>query len=523
MPAQQRSRPRGIRLIQPDQKHPPAPGPGRPILFVECTHTYHSDVQSGIQRVVRNILRNAAEVADSHGFEVIPVVFEGGQFRHADVDQVLHDKLAVPRTAETPTRQTVWQRLRSARNPRELAIFIARPLYRRSREAIATVLPFPPVRRFLFAHPMHFGLSWCLLAPLRLLRGNRPAAPQVFVPADPDILKDGFGPSLDANPDQSGNILLLLDSSWHLQIWAAVERFLAAGGTTQTVIYDLIPLTHPTTVVRSLREVYAAWMAQHLRISRRFMAISRSTAAELDEYLAGIAAAEANPMPWSITPFYLGSELDLIDPDRTVRPEVTAMFERGTHVFIMVGSIEPRKNHRFVLDAFDRVWAQGGTAKLVIIGRHGWKTEDVITRIETHPKRGTCLFLARDMNDSDLEYAYANASALVIASEAEGFGLPVVEAFQRGVPVLCSDIPVFREIADGRATFFGLASPQTLTDAVTTFCATHDASTRERHPQSWLTWRESTEQLLETVLSREPPPVTVRRAEPLKIRAPINS
>jgi alpha-1,2-rhamnosyltransferase len=190
------------------------------------------------------------------------------------------------------------------------------------------------------------------------------------------------------------------------------------------------------------------------------------------------------------------------------------MFEGNTHIFIMVGSIEPRKNHRFVLDAFDRVWEQGGTAKLVIIGRHGWKTEDVITRIETHPKRGTHLFLARDMNDSDLEYAYAHASALIIASEAEGFGLPVVEAFQRGVPVLCSDIPVFREIADGRATFFGLGSAQLLTDAVTTFCAERDPATRlDRHKQPWLTWRESTEQLLDTVLSRDPPPVTVRRAE----------
>jgi alpha-1,2-rhamnosyltransferase len=484
----------------------------RPILYIECTHTHHSDVQSGIQRVVRNIMRNASGVADRHGYDLVPVVYEGDQFRETGLEQVLHDKLTNAVAPAQTRRQTRLDRLRSARDPRELAAFIARPLYRRAREAVAALLPFAPVRRFLFAHPMHFGLSWCLALPLRLIR--RTGAAPVFVLADPAALKDGFGPSLDCTPDQTGNILLLLDSSWHLQIWDAVERFIAAGGTTQTVIYDLIPITHPDTVMRSLRDVYTAWMARHVKVSRRFMAISRSTAAELDEYLAGIAATEQHPLPWSITPFYLGSELDLVDSTRQMRPQVAAMFEGHRHVFIMVGSIEPRKNHRFVLDAFDRVWAKGGTARLVIIGRHGWKTEGLVARIQAHPQFGSRLFIARDMDDFELEYAYAHTSALLIASEAEGFGLPVVEAFQRGVPVLCSDIPVFREIADGRATFFSLAGSQLLADAITVFCAERDPSTRlERQPQPWLTWRESTEQLLDAVLSPIPPPVTVRLAD----------
>lgn len=489
----------------------------RPILYIECTHTHHSDVQSGIQRVVRNIMRNATEVADLHGFDLVPVVFEADQFREAGLQQVLHDKLRDGVTHATPRRQTALARLRSARNLRELAGFVARPLYRRFRQAVAAVLPFAPVRNFLFAHPMHFGLSWCLMLPLRLVRGraNTTSREPAFVPADPAHLQDGFGASLDSTADQTGNILLLLDSSWHLQIWDAVERFIEAGGTTQTVIYDLIPITHPTTVVRSLRDVYTAWMARHVKVSRRFLAISRSTAAELDDYLAGIAATEDHPQPWSITPFYLGSELDLVDTTKQVRTPVLAMFEGEAHVFIMVGSIEPRKNHGFVLDAFDRVWDAGGTARLVIIGRHGWKTEALVRRIETHSQFGKQLFLARDMGDFELAYAYGNASALVIASEAEGFGLPVVEAFQRGLPVLCSEIPVFREIAEGKALFFGLDGPQLLVDAITIFCAEREPSTRlERQPQPWLTWRESTEQLLGAVLSTIPPAVTVRRAEP---------
>jgi glycosyltransferase involved in cell wall biosynthesis len=155
-----------------------------------------------------------------------------------------------------------------------------------------------------------------------------------------------------------------------------------------------------------------------------------------------------------------------------------------------------------VLDAFDRLWQSGQPATLVIIGHNAWKTQDVIDRIVEHPQFGQQLFLLRDATDSELDHAYWNASALVIASTIEGFGLPVVEAFQRGLPVLCSEIPVFREIADGRATFFDLDDPDQLAAALRGWCETHDpAARRVRAPQSWLTWRESTEFLLSTVVS----------------------
>ena len=167
----------------------------------------------------------------------------------------------------------------------------------------------------------------------------------------------------------------------------------------------------------------------------------------------------------------------------------------------MVGSIEPRKNHAYVLDAFDLFWQQGGIASLVIVGRHGWKSDSLLERIAQHEQLGRQLFLLRDATDAELDHCYRNASALVIASIIEGFGLPIVEAFQRGLPVLCSDIPVFREIADGKATFFDLAHPDHLTGALEGFCRDHASQDRRmRKPQKWLNWRESTEQLISAIM-----------------------
>ena len=457
-------------------------------------------MQTGIQRAVRNILRNAGEVAGGTGFRVIPVVHVGGQFRAADLRQVLHDKLQTPLVPPPPTLAK-----RPRLSPRQMVVSVLRPGYRGVRRALASVLPFPAAQRFLFAHPINFGLAWLVLQPWRQTRRLIWALrPDWAVPttANPQALDDGFGVSLDSMADHLGNRLLLLDASWSIPLWRSVERFQAAGGTTKGVIYDLVPITHADTSVRSLRDEYSLWVREHLRLSGTFLTISRTVADQLRTYLAELTRTHPAPHGWSVTPFYLGSELDFVDPTHVPRPDVQAMFAGSEHVFIVVGSIEPRKNHGFILDAFERLWAQGSDARLVIIGRYGWKNEDVVARIEGHAQLGRRMFLVRDMADSELDYAYRQASALVIASESEGFGLPVVEAFQRGLPVICSDIEVFREIADGRATFFDLASPGNLADAVANFTTAHDPAARHvRLPQHWLTWRESTEQLLAIVLA----------------------
>jgi alpha-1,2-rhamnosyltransferase len=149
-----------------------------------------------------------------------------------------------------------------------------------------------------------------------------------------------------------------------------------------------------------------------------------------------------------------------------------------------------------VLDAFDAYWALGSDAALVIVGRQAWKTDAFLQRVASHKQLDRRLFLVRDATDGELDYAYRSASALVIASEIEGFGLPVVEAFQRGLPVLCSDIPVFREIAEGKATFFDLSQSCRLTETLVEFCRLHHVAQRgTRLPQKWLTWQESTDQL----------------------------
>ncbi|CAN7484097.1 FkbM family methyltransferase [Rhizobium rhizogenes] len=480
-------KPEPIAAVTPAPAPALEPAPERPTIFVECTHTYHSDLNTGIQRVVRNVLRNAPSIAAQHDYDIVPVILEGNEFRCVEAERVLADKMHEVRedpaaTAPAPPLPRSWKGHTRA--------FLG-PVWRIFIRTATVAIPSESVRRFLYAPPTQPGLARHIVALAHFLQGRH--KPQPASARRPDSL-DGFA-------RYDGSILLLLDSSWASPIWPATQRFKQRGGTVVGVIYDLIPITHVHTCVPELTLAFGDWLAGHFRVTDAFVCISKSVADSLSSYIRKESRGRTLLSKARIGYFHLGSELDFIDPTKPVRQSIKDIFDEERHSFLMVGSIEPRKMHSYVLDAFDRFWARGGTGALIIVGRHGWKTEDFLERVAMHPQLGKQLFIFRDTSDSELDYGYRNASSLVIASEIEGFGLPVVEAFQRGLPVLCSDIPVFREIADSKATFFDLSSPANLTDALEDFCAKVDLKVRrQREPQSWISWRQSTEQLLAEVV-----------------------
>jgi alpha-1,2-rhamnosyltransferase len=170
------------------------------------------------------------------------------------------------------------------------------------------------------------------------------------------------------------------------------------------------------------------------------------------------------------------------------------------NVYLVVGTIEPRKNHRRILDVFDRLWSEGSESSVLIVGRLGWLSDDVAKRIRTHREFGRRLFWLPAASDTELDHAYRHASALIFASCCEGFGLPLVEAMQYGLPVLASDIEVFREIGGEYPHYFDVDDERSLYEAVRGFESRAGSGERlQRQPQPWLSWAESARMLLEKV------------------------
>ena len=146
--------------------------------------------------------------------------------------------------------------------------------------------------------------------------------------------------------------------------------------------------------------------------------------------------------------------------DETVRRIV----ERGK-VLLTVSTLEARKNHKVLLDAFDAGLCEMGY-QMVFVGRKGWKVEDLMARIEAHPENGKSLFHLQGLDDDALHYLYKNATFVLFSSYIEGYGLATVEALQYGVPTILSDVPIMREVGGERCDYFGPDAPEQLVDII---------------------------------------------------------
>ena len=118
-----------------------------------------------------------------------------------------------------------------------------------------------------------------------------------------------------------------------------------------------------------------------------------------------------------------------------------------------VGTLEPRKNIEVLLDCWHRVRRSAEDAPILILcGKYGWKTDTIRAEVEAAEQSGWALHLGY-VSEAELAALYENAQLVLFPSLYEGFGLPAVEAQWAGAPLICSDLPVLREVAADGALF----------------------------------------------------------------------
>ena len=163
----------------------------------------------------------------------------------------------------------------------------------------------------------------------------------------------------------------------------------------------------------------------------------------------------------------------------------------------MVSTIEPRKGYAQALAAFELLWAQGRDLNLAIVGKKGWLMEEFAAGLRNHPEAGRRLHWFEGIDDRGLRALYDGSSALITASEAEGFGLPIVEAARHGLPVIARDLPVFTEVAGEHAFYFSGYAAEDLASALDEWLALDE---RGLAPPSAgmpsLDWEQSARELL---------------------------
>lgn len=301
-----------------------------------------------------------------------------------------------------------------------------------------------------------------------------------------------------------GDIFLGLDLSSHIAIYRTMDFILWRSQSVRFVfiIYDLLPALRPEWFTQRAQKRFLRWLTLVALHGDILCGISRSVIDDTKAWLVerlGIEDAEQR-LDW----IHLGAEFPaLCDTAAGIPPSLEGMSPATlAKSILMVGTVEPRKGHAQVLDAFEALWKAGHENILVIVGRQGWNVEPLALRLRNHPEIGKRLIWLTQADDTQLGYLYTNLGGLIMASQAEGFGLPLVEAAHYGMPVLARDIPVFHEVAGTSATYFNASSGIELSPQLAAWLQTLSRERiRASHSPNLLSWAASADQL-KNVLAR---------------------
>ena len=233
-------------------------------------------------------------------------------------------------------------------------------------------------------------------------------------------------------------------------IWVQPYGFCSL--TTKTpqllVVHDLAFLHYPKFISWHQRWYYQQFTPKFLKKAKQIVTVSEFSKQDILLHYP----VEANKLS-----VVHGAAREGFDPlDWGSRDATKASYADGREYFLFVGGVHPRKNLMNLLKAFSlfKKW-QHSNMKLLVVGRLAWQYGDIVEKLKTYKYREDVVML-NYVSEQTLTQLTASAYALVYPSFFEGFGLPILEAMQSGVPVITSNTSSMPEIA-GEAALF--ASP----------------------------------------------------------------
>lgn len=298
-----------------------------------------------------------------------------------------------------------------------------------------------------------------------------------------------------------GDIFFEIDAVWNESYKSSVllPELKQRGVRIAGYIYDIIPIEYPQFSHYSTRFGFMNYIGAYLQYSDILITSSQSV---LDSVYGLADKLNLPHIPGYVS--WLGSDFDSDDSDSEIHEKVKEIADKK--YILSVGTIEPRKNHEFLINAFEQGLFDEDLY-LVFAGKIGWNVENLMKRISEHPEKDVHLFHFEGLNDASIDYLYSNALAVAVPTYAEGFGLPVVESLQRGTPVIASDIPILRETGGDYCRFFKPDDIEAFQNIVFDLLKNEDERSRlKEHIASFVsvTWKETAQRIADALLSLKP-------------------
>lgn len=223
-------------------------------------------------------------------------------------------------------------------------------------------------------------------------------------------------------------------------------------------IHDTVAWTHPKTLTRRGAGWHRATAARAARVADAITVPTRAVADELVSHLRQWPAERVHVLGAGVTPALRQ------EPSDEEIARVAARFELPDVFVLTVATLEPRKGLDIALQALARL--ARNAVPLLVVGAPGWGGVDVMASAHVAGLTEQQVQVLGQIDDSDLAVIMRRATALLMPSRAEGFGLPVIEAMACGTAVICSDVPALLEVAGDAALVTPVGDAPRLAEAI---------------------------------------------------------
>lgn len=240
-------------------------------------------------------------------------------------------------------------------------------------------------------------------------------------------------------------------------------------------LHDVFHLANPQYYNQLKKIAIAPYYYFSTRYSDKILTVSAFSKSEINKYFGKRISDK-------VSVIYNGCEIK----DKGIAPK-----EIGFKYFLFVGSIKPHKNLKNALLGFKEL--RNNDYKFIIVGKkEGFITGDesvfeLVNKINRDTEK---VLFTGNINDKELYAWYKGAFALVMPSYYEGFGLPLIEAMHFNLPIICSDIPIFREICKDQVLYFNPHDPSDICQKMNEILHVPTP-----HYQKWYKWSDTAQEI----------------------------
>lgn len=269
--------------------------------------------------------------------------------------------------------------------------------------------------------------------------------------------------------------LLVPDSTWNQPGSFAALQGHPDRPRVIGFMYDMIQMDRPDFVGDEIQEQFRAWALEVARHAAEIVCISKHTARGMQRFVDALALGGDAPIIRSIK---FGNKIDDVlgsrAPGCTTAELPTSLCGESGWI-LWLGSLDRRKNLDVVLLALEGLYASGRLQrKFVVAGRRAGGSEELIHRLRNNPVLRERVVFVDKPSDRLVGQLLSGADLLVFSSWSEGYGLPVAEALQHGIPVIASSWTSIPEVAGDLVDYFEPWDSRTLAELLERFDADED-------------------------------------------------